>query len=285
MCFENPAELYNRSKRILFSLFHKYGEKRALSYLSALKTKMKFPAFVGLENEFFFYLREMKSLKLTVSLDCGDHNDFAGYFDNHPCRFDVTTNLDYKKFKNYEPFLKEGVRYCIALMDAKNNKLIDVINLAFPACPKCGGRLFDILILSTLEDLPDICDMQKIVSICENNPYEHYFFQQKSGDYFIHSFGTVSEGLMPQEEFKFDPVNMIYNSYNDYVQDGIKKYAISIVRFLKKVSNLNIVACSEENYFITDRDGGGYWGTQLYWRNPIISEFMDDSYDIIFESE
>ncbi len=285
MCFENPAEFYNRSRRILFSLFHKYGEKKALKYLSELKTKMKSPAFIGLKNEFFFYLRERKDLKLTVSLDCGDHNDFVGYFDGCPCRFDVTTNLDYKKFENYEPFLKEGIRYCIALMDAENNKLIDVVNLAFPTCPRCEGRLFDILILSTLEDLPDICDMQKVVSICENNPYEHYFVHQKEGSYLIHSFGTVAEGLISQEEFKFDPVSRIYDDYDDYVQDAIKKYATNIVRFFKKVSNLNIIACSEEKYFITDRDGSGYWGTQLYWKNPVVSEFINESYDIIFESE
>ena len=192
MAIVHPAEVYNQSRRILFSLFHKYGEKRALSYLSTLKTMMDFPAFVGLENELYFYMREGKSLKLNVALDCGYSSDFAGCIDNQPCRFDVTTNLDFKKLKHYEPFQKAGMRYYIALMDSKSNKLIDVVGLNFLPCPKCGGRLFDMLILSALEDISDISDMQKIISICESDPYEHYFIRKEESDYFVHTFGAMT---------------------------------------------------------------------------------------------
>ena len=110
-------------------------------------------------------------------------------------------------------------------------------------------------------------------------------FEKKESDYFIHSFGAISEGLMSYDEFKDDPTNKIYKDYEAYVQYAINNYAIGIVRFFKKASNLNIIACSEEDYFITDRDGGGYWGTQVYWKNPIISEFIDKNYEIVFEPE
>ena len=77
----------------------------------------------------------------------GEHADFAGVLDTKATRFDVTTNLDFKKFDDYEPYMGQGPIYKIALMDKKSFDVIDIIDLAFPTCSCCGGYLISTIVL------------------------------------------------------------------------------------------------------------------------------------------
>lgn len=54
---------------------------------------------VGVELKFFEQFKD--ELKLIPALDCGDHTDFAGIYEDKMARFDVTTCLASKKPANY----------------------------------------------------------------------------------------------------------------------------------------------------------------------------------------
>ena len=102
------AEYYNQVRRILFCAVHNPSQGFSTAYEWMEKTyrrKLGAQSATGLMAELKFYERYRKDFKLTVAGDVGDHADFCGLFGSRATRFDATTNLDYKKFKTYEPFL------------------------------------------------------------------------------------------------------------------------------------------------------------------------------------
>lgn len=137
------AETYNRIRRIVFSVANnpEKGFNLARQYLDeTYRAKLGPRSYAGLSAELQFYERHQNEFHLTVAGDMGEHADFAGMYGGKPTRFDVTTNLEYKNLRNYEPFVGKGIFYKVALLDKSNFEIVDIIDLAFEPC-SCGGRL------------------------------------------------------------------------------------------------------------------------------------------------
>lgn len=144
------AETYNKIRRIIFCTANDRTKGFSVAYEWMEKTyrrQLDTQSYRGLMAELRFYERHRKDFYLTVAGDMGEHADFAGMFGSRPARFDVTTNINFKKFINYEPFMGTGPSYKIALLDQENFEVIDVLDLAFPRCNCCGGHLFPAIVL------------------------------------------------------------------------------------------------------------------------------------------
>lgn len=255
----NPAEEYNKHKRVAFAIFNKNGLSKSLDYVEAIKSKLEYTSYIGLKEELFFYGVEGKKFQLTPTLDAGDCCDFTGRIGNELYRIDVTTNLSFKNLKKYEKLQEKGHKYIFALMDHKKNKLIDLIPINFQFC-KCGGRLFDVVILNKSEEIQEFSDSQKIVTICSEDPYSHYIIRKEEYNFLIPSLEVIVEESSDPKE--------------------LERHAVSIVKFFKKTSQLNIVACGEGSYVTVAPDGDGFWGTKIYWKLDLVSGDIEDVLEI-----
>ena len=144
------AENYNRIRRILFSAANdpRKGFEVAYEWMeNTYRKQLDAKNYRGLMAELNFYQRYGREFFLTVAGDMGEHADFAGAFGSQPARFDVTTNINFKRFETYEPFMGVGPAYKIASMDKDNFEVIDVLDLAFPRCDQCGGHLMPAIVL------------------------------------------------------------------------------------------------------------------------------------------
>ena len=57
----------------------------------------------------------------------------------------------------------------------------------------------------------------------------------------------------------------------------IEKHAINGAKVLDKSTNSNIVACGQSVYEVTNpMDGDGEWVTKIYWKHPVIENYLDD---------
>ena len=254
----NPAEEYNKHRRIAFAIFTKNGLSKSLDYVEAIKSKLEYTSYIGLKEELFFYGVEGDKLQLTPTLDVGDCCDFTGKIGEEICRIDVTTNLSFKNLEKYEKLQKRGQKYFFALMDYKKNKLIDLIPINFKFC-RCGGRLFDIVVLNQSEEIQGFSDNQKIVTICSKDPYSHYTIRKEEYNFLIPNFEAIIEEPSEHKRSNW--------------------HAISIVKFFKKTSQLNVVACGEDSYVAVATDGGGFWGTRIYWKLDLVSKDIDDIFE------
>lgn len=141
------AKTYNEIRRIIFATANnpQRGFCVAAEWLEkTYKPKLDPRSYAGLKAELKFYEKHRRDFFLTVAGDMGEHADFAGNYEGIPTRFDVTTNVKFKKFRDYEPYVGDGIRYQIALLDKKSFEIIDVFDLAFDRCT-CGGHLIPFI--------------------------------------------------------------------------------------------------------------------------------------------
>ncbi len=283
---QSGAATYNHARRVLFSKLHGQGRKAALEYLEGLSSRLIRPSHVGLTAEFHFYTKYGQGFQLTPSLDAGDKNDFVGIVRGKIARIDVTTNLDYKKLADYESFQREGHDYYIALMDGKSHELADIVDINFPFCEDCDARLFDALLL-----LPPNRDSegfqnwvstpQEVIQICPSDPDSHSGLVGEAMSPWTYDFEWFIDNLPSYEEYEEVGVSGgRYRNYEEYVSSQIKEYALENVRYYRKFFKRNIVACGSPGYMITNpADGDGFWGTQLFWRDPLVADYLEDFYE------
>ncbi|MGZ8880410.1 MAG: hypothetical protein ACXW1N_08870, partial [Halobacteriota archaeon] len=107
------------------------GFSCAYDYLEGYRQKLGAASYLGLKAELNFYQKHSREFGLTVAGDMGEHADFAGSYGGQLARFDVTTNLSYKSFSDYEPYMGVGSRYKIALLDQNNFEVLDVFRSCF----------------------------------------------------------------------------------------------------------------------------------------------------------
>lgn len=256
------AKIYNNIRRILFCTANDpmRGFPCAYEYLEkTYKNQLDIKGYSGICAELKFYEKYRKEFNLTVAGDMGEHADFAGTLGNQATRFDVTTNIKYKKFKDYEPYMGHGPSYKIALLDQENFEVIDVLDLAFPKCDFCGGYLIPTIILLNQnynrhgESLWN--NDQILMDICES--CEQYSEKAR----YTHS------GLLSLEE---------YHDYNDDYEslDLIDSYVTSTYKYLRREYSDHLMAIGSHNYKITEPDGGGYWGLNLKFINSAVSNRM-----------
>ena len=274
------ASLYNKHRRILFSKTHRDGFDKGQEYLeSVLKGILSRPSYIGLREEFFFYKKYGEELDLTVAGDVGDHTDFAGKYNNESSRFDVTTNIEYKKLRDYERFQGKGINYYVALMNKDSDELVDIFDINFPICSECGNRMFEVLLVSPNRNSRGeltygLSDVTAIL-MCPYDP----IFHSKNITYNIYGmtdYTTFVEELPDENEFKEVGFRK-YKTYKKMIKDEPKLNALQDVKFFRKEFERNLVATGSPEYIITNpSDGDGFWGTHFYWINPIVKGYFDE---------
>jgi len=244
------AEEYNRIRRILFSTVNdpQKGFSTAYEWLEkTYRRTLGAKGHAGLMAELKFYESYRKEYKLTIAGDMGEHADFSGEYDRNQTRFDVTTNLTYKQFKDYEPFVGDGIKYKIAFYDKKNFEIVDILELAFPKC-NCGGFLIPFILLKgqnyNNHGEPRWTNDQILMEICTN--CSEFKEKDRWSHHFLYS---------PSEFSKFLPEDMD----NEDVKKEIENYNTIHYKYFRREYCDNLMAIAEPIYKVTGRKGEGYW--------------------------
>ncbi len=193
---ENPSiELFNKARKHAFSVLNKYEdyEKSKFFLRDPRYTKLSPASKSGLLAELLFYFKYKKDLRLTPALDCGDKTDFIGEIENHLSRIDVTTNLRYKKSKDYQDFIQDDWAFWLVNVDIKSDPIeppITFIPLHFPSCDVCNkASIFNLVYLK--QDLHSTyIDHFTIMILC---PYCLTFERGPKYEWDIQSFFSNTE--------------------------------------------------------------------------------------------
>lgn len=267
------AEIYNRIRRILFctannpvkgfSVAYEWLEK---TYRKQLDTK----SYCGLMAELRFYERYGREFYLTVAGDMGEHADFAGMFSSQPARFDVTTNINFKSFCDYEPYMGAGPRYKIALLDQGNFEVIDVFDLAFPRCNCCGGHLIPAIVLLNQNynrhGESQWNNDQLLIDVCTG--CEEYIERQRYTHYGLFS---------PQEHYD------AFDGDEDVAAESTQQHAVSAYKYFRRQHSDFLMAVASHNYIITEPKGGGHWAINFNFVNAAVSSDMPNEIECAHE--
>ncbi|HAT8502529.1 TPA: hypothetical protein I7221_21750 [Vibrio vulnificus] len=270
----SEAKEYNRIRRIIFSTVHKNGFDTATEYLIGYYKRgtLNKVSYVGLRAELEFYREYHKEFVLTVAGDMGEHADFSGVMGNtrNPVRFDVTTNADYKQLKDYEKFVCDGYDYKIAIYDESNWNIIDVLDLSFPKCNRCGdSNTFSLALLKegnfNSRGEPTWHNDQDIVDFCPS----------------CGELETISELYSTNIRPSFE----IYNEIPDDLYSHEEKIGIvtselkDTVKYLSKTNCTNLVGIMqhglEQAYKYEEQLEGFYFP---YLRGVVARQFPDFHY-------
>lgn len=227
--------------------------------------------FHGLLGELIFHQEKGNELDLTPTLDYGDHCDFRGEYNNSAARFDVTTSLEYKYLETYEPFQKDGKRYYIALIDTKKRKLDRIIDINFPFCKHCGGRLANVALIGDVDftDAGTPTQTQRVVKVCSQD-FTHNTDLERF-DYYMPTIGDEREYIFDlyegNEEVREKELNLIP-----------MRHGIDNSLFFSKQINDKIHAVGHD-IAITDLDGDIWLETQLYWKSDLVDQLLPDNFD------
>lgn len=283
----DAAEIYNQKRRILYSTFHKgkVGQADAFSYLEGYKQQLGVPGYTGLKAELGFYKKHQEEFSLVVAGDVGDHTDFAANISGTAYRIDVTTNINYKHLKDYEPLQKDlNAKYKIAIVDADGN-LDELVDINFPFCPYCSkGRLIDMAVLLG-ENFNDDGESkwtndQVQISICNNCDY----FEEcrRISTHFLTNF---SDELRAAREADLPAWEQAQETGQPYKFDGdsvVKRHAQSAVPYLQNQFNTVLMALCDQRYQMTDTDGEGYYCITPKWTKfiSLLDGYILDEYQV-----
>ncbi|TYB32726.1 MAG: hypothetical protein FXF49_10040 [Flexistipes sinusarabici] len=258
------AENYNKIRRILFSTANKPNKGFSVAYEwmeSTYCKQLDLKSYYGLMTELKFYECYKNEFYLTVAGDTGEHADFAGIFGSQPARFDVTTNINFKNFLDYEPYMGSGPIYKVALLDQGSFDVIDVLDLAFPRCNCCGGYLIPTIVLldqnynrhgesqwNNDQLLIDVC------TGCEEYTENHRY---------IHS------GLFSASEY-YD----FFGGDVDLAEKAKEQHVISAYKYFRRQHSDYLMAVGSHNYIVTMPKGGGHWAINFNFVNSAVSREM-----------
>lgn len=261
------AETYNRTRRILFSTANDRNKGFSVAYEwmeQTYRKKLGPKGYIGLMAELRFYERFKSEFKLTVAGDMGEHADFSGLFKSNMTRFDVTTNIDYKNFKDYVPYLSDGPQYCVVLIDPKNFEVSDVVSLTFERCT-CGGYMVPFILLMD-QNYNDKGESQwnndqihmKICNNCsefkEIDRYTHHFLFSPS------EYLAELSDEMPANE----------------VQNILKQYSLDAYKYFRREFCDELMGVAEHSYKFTGRKGEGYWSFNFNFKNQVMTNELPD---------
>ncbi len=253
----------------------------AFTYLERYRPKLGPQSYAGLRAELYFYHNNRKDLKLTLAADVVDHTDFTGLMAGEQIRFDVTTNPDYKKLKDYEPLQKDvDAKYKIAIIDSSGN-LDDLIDINFPFCPECEqGRLIDMAVLLP-ENTNDNGESrwnndQCHIGVCN---YCQYFEEyNRISTHYLYDIDTeidnAKSALDEEEEQTVD-----FLSFKSKI---ILEHAGAVLPYLQRQFNKSIMTLCNREFVMTDKDGDGYNCLSVYWKKDlrILDDYILDEYEI-----
>ncbi len=275
---KNQAQLYNEKRRIVFCAANneKKGFNVAYEWLDGYKQELGNKSYIGLKAELKFYEKYKKEYALTVAGDTGEHADFSGVIDKKPIRFDVTTNLDYKKFKDYEPFLGDGIKYNLAFFDKNNFELIDVLSLAFQSC-HCGGFLIPSLLLlpenTSLHGRPNGTYDQILFEVC-THCYEYSILERYS-HHLLYSIGEYSSMLFEHYE---------ENRISDKVfSRAIDDYTLAVYNYFRREYKEDLMCIGSRRYLdlmhLTGIKGDGRYIFSFDFMNKMVMDDLPDDLD------
>lgn len=262
----HPADYYNKVKGIVYSILNRDGVLEAYKMLDNYRQKLVLPSWYGLKAELDFYTKNKDKFILDPTFDYGIKCDFSGNIDGvNNCRIDVTTNLNFKKLEDYESIQqKDNRKYKIVVMDKETGEIADIFDLNFPMDESGEGRLFEIALFMPSDSNDDGLKYdfyQQIIKIGSSNPELDLSLKEFSTDWYLPDFEHMISNLP-------DDAN---------VTNEINTHAICGAKALDKSSKSNIVACTQRYYNITDpRNGDGEWVTKIYWKHPVISNYLDN---------
>lgn len=264
----NPEE-FNRIRRIIFCMANnpvKHGFNAAFDALENYyrMNQLDYCSYIGLKAELTFFQNYRTQYGLTPAGDMGDHVDFSGFFNGQLVRFDVTTNINYKKFATYEPLIAPGVpAYKIAFLNGTNFDIIDIYDLQFFRC-SCGGYLIPIIL-----NLSQNCNRhgeplwsndQQLLHIC-NECHQHLVIQE-----FSH------HGMPTSGEYAIELPDNIDK------QQEVSRHWQSIYNFFKKTHSPDIMAVGEIVCKPFGRDGDCIYELEYGFVNNAIAPILP--YDI-----
>ena len=261
------VEQYNRIRRIIFSTANnpKKGFSTAREWLYATyRQQLDAKEFKGLCAELSFYERHGREYCLTVAGDMGEHADFAGMYGKCPTRFDVTTNLAFKKFADYEPYLGKGPRYKIALLDSGNFEVLDVLDLAFPRCEHCGGHLMPAVVLL-------------------NQNYNQHGESQWSNDQIVMDICSECDEYVEKERTTHSalpsPIEY-FDAASEYDEStaaaATERHLVDAYKYFRRKFDDMLMIVGSHQYLITDPPSGdGHWGITLDFINSAVKDDMD----------
>lgn len=265
----HQANIYNQAKAIVFSILNKSGITSAYKKLDEFYNSMPITSWYGLKAELDFYIKNKDIYTLDPIFDFGIKCDFVGNIDGiNNCRFDVTTNIEFKKLETYDPIQRQDKRkYKIVVMDKDNGSIIEIFDLNFPPDTSGDGRLLDVALFmpSTVTEEGFKYDFyQQIVSIGSSSPDTDFSLKCISTDWYLEDFEHLNSIIL----------NELHN--NNYNKE-IESHAIMGANVLSKSTNCNIVACGQRFYYkAKGKDIEGDWVTKIYWKHPVIENFLDD---------
>lgn len=264
------ANEYNKIRRILFCTINDPSKGFNIAYEWLEKTykdKLGPTSYTGLKAELNFYEKHRKEFKLTVAGDMGEHADFSGVYENDAVRFDVTTNINYKEFSSYEPFLGDGIEYKIALLGSKNFEVIDVMSLAFESC-ECGGYLLPFILLLgenfNKHGESQWSNDQLMMKVCSN--CQCFNETERHTHHFLFSPSEFSADL-PDEM----PISKKIDKTQEYCLDSYKYFRRNI--------NDNLMGVAEPYYKITSQNGGGLWVFNFHFKNKVVASLIDKEFE------
>jgi hypothetical protein len=281
-------EIYNEKRRILFSTFHKGGKSKDLAFdwLEGYKHRgtLDTRGYTGLKAELGFYRNYKKEMGLVFAGDAGDHTDFSAVLEGKQFRIDVTTNIDFKKLKDYEPLQREDDdKYKIALVN-EIGELVEMIDINYPFCPECGeGRLIDTTVLcATNHNEKGDClwdQDQQLIGICN---YCQYFEFQQLITSSIKKYGTEIDDALEYERSLAEDEFPDHENRKIDVDHIIASHTDGIVPYLNNAFKRPLMAIGDYGYKVTDPDGDGHYILKNYYRKnfKFLDEYILDEYEI-----
>lgn len=284
------VEDFTKIRRILYSTFHKgeQGRSDAFEYLEKYKNKLGARSYVGLKAEMGFYQKYRKEFALSVAADVGDHTDFSGNLGSQAFRFDVTTNVDYKKLKDYEPLQKDAAaQYKIAVVNHSGD-IEDLIDINFPFCPDCGeGRLIDMVVLLP-ENYNDEGEArwtndQSLIGICHH--CEYFTEYNRISTHFLFDFTTEIKTAWENEQ---DAAEETFGDTNLPGFDGdriIQSHTARVLPYLHREFDKSIMALCDRSYKVVNpKDGDGHQILKVQWKKnyKFLEDYIHREYDIEF---
>lgn len=272
---EHQADYYRRLKSKFLATARKHGYNKAYYWLEAERDKGDIgpQVYHGLLGELIFNQEKQGEFKLLPTLDCGDHVDFTGKYNNEDARFDVTTNIDYKKLEDYEPFQKQGAQYYIALIDTNRRRVDRIVNINFPFCPHCNGRLVNVAHIGNTEftNGGSPTQTQRVIKVCSNDITHNVEMGQF--DYLLPSIADEQEYIADlyqedeqriREEFKQIPI-----------RHGVNNSLLFSKEIMEKVHAVG------HDVTTTLPDGDVDVETRLYWKSDLIDQLLPDDFEDI----
>lgn len=227
---KNSAEEYNKIKNMLFAILNKDGRRKAYSFLNSNASILSDKLWKGLKAELDFYVGYQQRFMLTPSLDYGIKCDFTGTISRgEMCRIDVTTNLDVKKLKDFDPIIqRDRFVYKIALMNPETGMLEDFFDMNFLP-DNHGGKIFNVALFMPTDYNRD--------GVPRYNPYQRIVSVSSSTGMILSENKIITDWYLPDIHTKEAELYEFYENYDgeeDFAGKELGYYLSEQLSYLQK---------------------------------------------------